>query len=298
MNTIFDKKIQKVFSSLFNRQVVDLKDFTKGWRAGTVNQANRPTQKKYVLDKFPPALVMSICGMKGTKEKVSLIKSVGYLDENDVLDLIISFQRINEKFPPDYVDLAILWCLVSQLNPQNILEIGSGYSTIIFGEYFRHKVEKVKNKPLLTSLEMSADFAELVQHFLLENNIPNASLIKVNSKSEFFQNIPTEIFDISLNETFDFIYLDSAPNGSVTLGADFILMNKHILKVGTVIVIDGRKNAVKTFYESDIEFDFIENDFGEMLLASDIDKNLLQLFSTMAGDFLSTNTTIIQVTKL
>lgn len=220
------------------------------------------------------------CDLQFNLEKRAQSISVKNLRDYGVLDTVLNLQARN-NFPPDYVDLDILWRVASYAKPKTILELGSGYSTIIFGEYF--KQTRKNTESIVTALESTNEFAAMMTTSLSEAKLDRyINLVVPSIKAANFNGKPTEVFDASLDKPFDLIYLDSAPDKSDTQGADFILLNRQILKKGTIIVVDCRLAALMALSGSDLNFEYLTNFRDHRGLSLPIDG-------------LATYTTVIQV---
>jgi predicted O-methyltransferase YrrM len=115
---------------------------------------------------------------------------------------LISMEKGNSEFGP--VDAEILYCMVRELKPKKIIEIGSGYSTNIIIEAI------LKNKK---EFGVACD---------LKSVDPFAKDFIKNKKFDFFELIKKEIQDISLEffnnlEENDILFIDSS----------------HVLKTGS-----------------------------------------------------------------
>ena len=76
----------------------------------------------------------------------------------------ISLPINNAFFPPDYCDLYNLYCLAMKQEQNVILEVGSGYSTLVFSEV----LDRVFNKKTLNRN------CKVFSHFFLGTNfVPN-----------------------------------------------------------------------------------------------------------------------------
>ena len=60
--------------------------------------------------------------------------------------------QINDYFfPHDYCDLYNLYCLAMKREPNVILEVGSGYSTLVFAE----ALDRISNKKMMVRKEFT-----------------------------------------------------------------------------------------------------------------------------------------------
>jgi len=230
------------------------------WQAGSKSsaQATDVELSGYDLLSWGSEAVFSFMDSLLGLEKAIQARSARNLGKLGVLDSILTLQEQN-RFPPDYADLEILCRVANHTQPKNILELGSGYSTLVFCHYLDH-FKHSSNEPSLTSIEPSGEFAAMMASAVAAEQMEHlVRFISPGVKVYEFNAEPTTVFDVSLDGPFDMIYLDAAPKASKAKGADFILRNRQILKKGTIIVIDGRLSAFLYLMNSDITFHWLTN---------------------------------------
>ncbi len=148
---------------------------------------------------------------------------------------------IDKSFTPGrwavgYPLLFVLYKILDELKPKNILEFGLGQSTRMFKQY-AEKFSSVK----ITTLEHDPEWA---LHFISKNNIPeNLSIKIVNNVIVNYKGYDTlsinKVQEILKNEIFDLVLVD-APYGSERYSRSQILeiVPDKIKKDNFCIIID------------------------------------------------------------
>lgn len=194
-------------------------------------------------------------------------KAIQYLQDQKLEHILISGR--SEELQPKWEDLARLHKLVRSRKPFQILEFGSGYSTLIMAialkqnwdEYLiRMKGNGVKLKYRIPNL-ISIESADIWKHNTVDK-------IKKNDLDDFVNVIISgvsitersgnicHVYDNLPDITPDFIYLDgpdpntvtgsinglSFQNGQRTVMSADLLMYESTLLPGFFMIIDGRTN--------------------------------------------------------
>ncbi len=172
-----------------------------------------------------------------------------YLTECGAMDLIEQTmpKRKRAAFSADLVDLAILHRLAQTTSARQILELGSGLSTVVLG----HAAST--NGGHVTALEPDANWAEHTRTTLPECLLPHVSVIHSPGEVVRLRNMETRAFQIPSGVLPDLIYIDGAPEGARFQGLETVMQLEPDLKPGTVIVIDSRVVAVKALLGLSIE---------------------------------------------
>lgn len=133
-----------------------------------------------------------------------------------------------------------LWSLnqlLAHLQPKNILEFGSGSSTLVFSEYLR------RNEGRLLSIDEEEKWAANTRR--LAGIKPDDCIeIKNFKKIHSSDTHPREIkYEVSINNEYDFVFIDG-PSLDVDGAKWKDAVNSNILDLPNepdVIVVDGRK---------------------------------------------------------
>ncbi len=164
-----------------------------------------------------------------------------YLTECGAMDLIEQTmpKRKRGAFSADFVDLAILHRLTQTSGAKQVLELGSGLSTMVLGHVAS------ANGGHVTSLEPDANWAEHTRTTLPECLLPHVSVIHSPGEAVTLKGTQTCAFPTPSGLLPDLIYIDGAPEGAQFQGMETVMQLERDLKAGTVIVVDGRSVAVK-----------------------------------------------------
>ncbi len=164
-----------------------------------------------------------------------------YLTECGAMDLIEQTmpKRKRGAFAADFVDLAILHRMAQSTGAKQILELGSGLSTVVLG----HAASA--NGGHVTSLEPDADWAVHTQTTLPKDLVSHVSVVHSPGENVTMRKMKTRAFRMPPGVLPDLIYIDGAPEGARFQGLETVIQLENDLRVGTVIVIDSRVVAVK-----------------------------------------------------
>ena len=228
-----------------------INNFLKLYSLKSFNNKNKV--KKYVnffeLDKI-------IFQFKNEKDKKS--KLPDYLKDVKKNSAIISY---------NFNDLSRLHWLVLSRKALNILEIGSGYSTVIFADacdilssYFKKSQElRLEKKFHVYSLEESKKFLNITKKRIPKNCSKYVSLILAKHKIIYYKGkYASKCLNVP-NISPDFVYLDGPSQyfqkknfegfnfnsiARFPMSAD-LLMLEYFFEPGTVIIIDGRTSNAR-----------------------------------------------------
>lgn len=189
-----------------------------------------------------------------------------YLKSEGIRDLVT--EGVSEEIKPKWDDLARLYQIVRKRKPFEILEFGSGFSTIVMAEGLkRNWYEFLKNdenheisKPIIISLETFEKWKQNTQEKLLRANLNEFAEIKIsNARIGQFKGQICHFYDELPDIVPDFVYLDG-PNpltveGSIngisfrnkkrTVMAGDILKYESTLLPGFYMIVDGRSNNAR-----------------------------------------------------
>ena len=167
----------------------------------------------------------------------------------------------------DIIDLSRLHWLALKKKALNILEFGSGFSTVIFADvcniltfFFKDKIELRLEKKFHTySLEESQKFLKITKRRIAKKSLKNISLIKAKHKIIYYKGkYASKCLNIP-NISPDFIYLDGPSQyfqkknldgfnfnfiSRFPMSADLLIL-EYFFEPGTIIVIDGRTSNAR-----------------------------------------------------
>lgn len=214
---------------------VDKLPFPAEWRAGRLLIVKPDLRKLEHLEAFTALMNTMIVIDRQLQQRAR-----DYLEEENILGLLRETQPTRDRnaFSADFVDLAMLYRLAKISGPQNLLELGSGLSTVVLG----HAAEQTGGQ--LVCLEPNAEWAAHTLDHLPTSLRPHVSIFHAPAKRIVLGATETSVFDFHPKQIPDFIYVDGAPKGSVFAGFETVVRLEPELSPGTVIVIDGRRGAV------------------------------------------------------
>ena len=177
-------------------------------------------------------------------DRSNQIQCAALLEKQGVMELLNQFssRRPGDAFSPDYVDLWYLYEYIRTAQPREILELGSGFSTVVMGAALLHN-----GAGRLHAIEAAEEWAESTQAALPDAVRPSCRVkysrstdcVIADFQSRYFTDVPAAAPDM--------IYIDGAPEGALWLGAETVGMMEQSLEPGTCIFIDSRINAVLFF---------------------------------------------------
>jgi len=130
---------------------------------------------------------------------------------------------------------------------------------MLLGAYIKKKARE-GTACKCVSVELSTDYASMMRSALETSKLTSGvEIIVPGVRRTNIYGIETPTFDMRAEDSVDMIYLDSAPPGNRLGGADFILENPQLLRPGTVIVVDGRLNALLALMRSSLKFNWLSN---------------------------------------
>ncbi len=164
-----------------------------------------------------------------------------YLEKKGVLALLQETLRLRNSsaFKADFVDLAILHDLAETSEPQQLLELGSGLSTVVLGHAARESGGQ------LICLEPSAEWAQHTSNTLPVSVRPHVSVIHSPVDEVDLEGEPTRAFRLRDEPAPDFIYIDGAPSGARLQGLETVMQLEPRMIPGAVVAVDSRAAAIR-----------------------------------------------------
>ena len=207
------------------------------------------------------------------KYDLDVDEAKSYLDQADVLELLLEGEK--SEIEPKWDDLARLHMLVKERKPFQILEFGSGFSTIVMAsalydnweEYKKiisekpdHETIKTWDKPSIISVESSEKWKKNSAKKIRDINLTEFSEIVFSSvKITEMKGQICHLYDDLPDLVPDFIYLDgpdpttvegningiSFQNPRRTVMSADILKYESTLLPGFFMIVDGRSNNAR-----------------------------------------------------
>lgn len=221
---------------------------------------------------------MKITNIKAAKE---YLESVGLLDNLEVyrassknnVSSVINPVPLTDPISIDYIDLARLHFLITSRKCLNVLELGSGYSSIAIAHALKinsdasngllPKSLRRQNPWHLDSVDESEDWLNLAMSRIPANlkkyvnfHWTKVSLGTFNDRpATFYHDIPNRAYDLIYvdgpsqysHEESDWLGFSTHDPGRMPMSAD-VLRIEHFLQPGTMVLFDGR-TANAGFFE-------------------------------------------------
>ncbi len=160
----------------------------------------------------------------------------------------------NEFFKPDYCDLYNLYKIIINRNPKIVVEIGSGYSTMIIAKALEINKKKFNIQPKLYSLEQDDHYKNLIQNYLQRNLSYDSNsfiqIMKTELKIINFKGNKVSICKNFPTENINFIYEDRTDHEYYAIAGDAILIENKMPQ-DFCICVDGMKATVD-FYKKNL----------------------------------------------
>ena len=214
------------------------------------------------------------------------IKAKRYLKkDNELWRQLTDYLHKSSSTGCNYSDYAALYKHVLEHKPKEILECGTGVSTIIMAQ----ALKKVGGRGRITSLESIEKYFELAQS-LLPKDLSNYVEIKFSSVIEdsFSLFRGCRYRDIPMDRKYDFIYVDGpsyvAPSDdTVTFDFDFLYIVQHS-NHPVYAIIDKRVSSCyvfqKVFGKNKVKYD----SFRHLGFAGPCTKNDIKHFSKIPSE--------------
>jgi len=175
-----------------------------------------------------------------------------FLKQNNVLDVLSSGDP--EEYPPTYTDLANLYQLIRLRKPTVIVELGTGFSTIVIAAALRDNLdEQIETPGHLYSVDCNQRWIDNTKA-KISSELEDFVTFTVSSASvcEHFGTL-CHRYDQLPNVSPNFIYVDGPANRDVTgeiagvgftegrsvVGAD-VLLYESTAPLDFFILVDGR----------------------------------------------------------
>lgn len=160
----------------------------------------------------------------------------------------LSFTSLGRKRKNQAYKLLQLKQLLEKHQPRNILEFGSGSSSVVIKNYAK------KHGARFTTVDESEDWAKQARQFICEPGDDTITVIAREKVCDVGQDPPSITYSGSFDGAYDFVFIDG-PSLTVdgkTLGA---AANKDVLGLSPlpkVIAVDGRQstaNLIKKLHQ-------------------------------------------------
>ena len=203
--------------------------------------------------------------------RIPIAKKYSYMKEFINDKCFLSKIKVPDFFKPDYKDLYLLYQYITLNKRISVLELGSGYSSIVMSkalmENKRKYSSKLKDVNHIPKFQLSCNENVKKYYSRLEkvSKINNLKNLKINFSpvkyGKINNRICTRFTKLKFNNP-DFIYIDGpSPNTvkgytlNMPMSGD-IINYEHFLNPGAIIVVDGR-TANARFLKSNFQRNWI-----------------------------------------
>mgnify|MGYP001159682280 CR=1 FL=1 len=163
----------------------------------------------------------------------------------------VKIPKTNFLIDPDYIDLLNLFNMILKRKPLNIIEVGSGYSTLIILHAVKLNIRKYKIDCKFYSLEQDAKYLEQMKNFFTNEDLKILNFIKTDLKIINFKGENVSLCENLPNYKFNFFYEDRADHSEYKIAGDALFIEKDMPK-DYFICVDGMKETVN-FYKKNLE---------------------------------------------
>lgn len=172
-----------------------------------------------------------------------------YLEIDRLIDeylASLNFVKMEKKKKNQAYKLWFLRNLLEKHKPQNILEFGSGSSSVIIKDYAK------RNGVRFTSVDESEDWAAQARRYICEPGNDSISVITRAKVYDLSQDPPSIKYEGGFEGNYDFVFIDgpsltSADGEKIRTAANKDVFDlQHLPKV---IVVDGRESTARLIHK-------------------------------------------------
>ncbi len=148
----------------------------------------------------------------------------------------LNFTTIAKKRKNQAYKLIQLKSLLEIYEPKNILEFGSGSSSVVIADYAR------KNNAKFTTVDESEDWANQARNFICKPGEDNITVVARNKLSDISQKPPAIHYEGNFDGEYDFVFIDGP---SLTIDGKTVATaaNTDVFMINPlpkIIAVDGR----------------------------------------------------------
>jgi hypothetical protein len=163
----------------------------------------------------------------------------------------------NEHFlPPDYGDLHNLFRLAMKLRPRVSLEIGSGYSTLVFAEALRRisEEEGETSERVHYCLEQDETYLELIKQYIGPRYSKYVKFVKTSLLVREIAGQRVSVCTDFPDQAIDLFYEDRTDHPEFPIAGDALVIETDMPDTFTICV-DGMRSTVD-FYERNLKREY------------------------------------------
>tara|TARA_B100001057_G_C22852955_1_gene951699 strand:- start:2423 stop:3100 length:678 start_codon:yes stop_codon:yes gene_type:complete len=160
----------------------------------------------------------------------------------------IDFPKSSFLINIDYIDLLNLWNNINKRKPKIILEIGSGYSTILIVAAIKELKKNNFSVSKFYSLEQNSNYLNMLKKIIKKDYLEEIEFILTDLKIEKLYNTNVSVCSNFPNDKINFLYEDRADHITHKIAGDALKIEKN-MPDDYYICIDGMRETVE-FYKS------------------------------------------------
>jgi len=192
-------------------------------------------------------------------------ESKRFLKEKGLLERIEVYTRGSETTGCSYSDYVVLYSYVRRAKPREILECGTGVSTVVMAQALMENERETGVRGRITSMEELPQYYEMAKGLVPEDLAPYVDLV-LSDTEEYRYGIFRGMKYRTLPErTYDFVFVDGPGTRSIEHG-DYIFDADVISLVETrqgplTVMVDGRSSTCAALFvlfgSNRFRFDYI-----------------------------------------
>ena len=179
-------------------------------------------------------------------------ESVRFLRKHGLLERIDEYVRGSETTGCSYGDYAALYSYVRRAKPKEILECGTGVSTVIMAQALAENERETGVRGRITSMEELPEYYEMAKGLLPEDLLPYIDLVLSDTEEYRYGIFRGMKYRLIPKRTYDFVFVDgpntrSAEYGDYTFDAD-VLSVVQAQQEPLVAMVDGRSSTCAALF--------------------------------------------------
>ena len=226
--------------------------------------------------------MMSIRNLDQAREylrKIGLLKELNWDEDSngELIESVVLPNQTSHPISPNLLDLARLHLLISVRRCINVLEFGSGFSSLVIADALRaNSLKNGERLPgqlrredpwQLDSIDESKDWLRITKSRIPANLQKHVnfhhSVVTLGTFNDrvvtYYQNVPNKAYDLIYIDgpsqyapkESDWLGFNTSNPGRMPMSAD-VLRIEHFLQSGTLVLFDGR-SANARFFELNVQ---------------------------------------------
>lgn len=179
-------------------------------------------------------------------------ESIRFLKKQGLMERIETYVRGSETTGCSYGDYAALYSYVRRTKPQEILECGTGVSTVIMAHALAENERETGIRGRITSMEELPEYYEMAKGLLPQDLAPYIDLVLSDTEEYRYGVFRGMKYRNTPKRTYDFVFVDgpgtrSIEHGDYTFDADVISLART--QQGPLdVMVDGRSSTCTALF--------------------------------------------------